>query len=125
MLKLTRFLLVSVASFFVISNVAYATPSFTEEAKIKNLLAIVEGADLIFIRNGSEYNAEKAKSHLLRKYKHTKKRLSTAEQFIIHVASKSSMSGKPYYVRLKDGTQVKAVEWLKGQLNATYVSNQS
>ena len=53
-----------------------------------------------FIRNGSEHNAADAESHLRLKLSKTKKRLSTAEQFVDKVASGSSISGKPYQVKL-------------------------
>ncbi len=56
--------------------------------------------DIVFIRNGSEHNASEAAAHLRLKLGNTKNRIDTAEQFIDKVASASSITGKPYLVRL-------------------------
>jgi hypothetical protein len=71
-----------------------------EEARVEALLAALQQRDdVVFIRNGNEYDAARAASHLRLKFDHSKNRLGSAEEFIDKVASSSSLSGKPYMVR--------------------------
>lgn len=77
---------------------------FTEEQKISHLIAYVRSLDgAIFIRNGSEYPAKTAAEHLQMKREKAGSRVKTARDFIDNLASESSMSGKKYQIRLKDG----------------------
>lgn len=69
-----------------------------------------------FIRNGSEYDAKAAEAHLRQKLNYGGERLKTAEQFVEYCATKSSMSGKAYQIRLPDGKTVESGPWLLGQL---------
>ncbi|EPS5684619.1 YfeK family protein [Cronobacter sakazakii] len=95
----------------------FATPLLAklnahEEARIAAMLsALGEKKDLTFIRNGSSHNSEEAVSHLQLKLSKTRNRLDTAEQFIDNVASNSSVSGKPYLVRV-DGKEETAQVFL-------------
>ena len=71
-----------------------------EQTRIDALLdAVGRQSDLVFIRNGSEHTAEEAVSHLKRKLRSAGSRISTAEEFIDHLATSSSFSDKPYMVR--------------------------
>ncbi|MEZ0225966.1 MAG: DUF5329 family protein [Alphaproteobacteria bacterium] len=97
---------------------AHATPSAEEDAAIVHLIGFVRDSGLQFIRNGDAHASSEAAEHLLMKYNNTKRRLSTADEFIDHVASKSSMSGKPYFIRKKDGTEITVAEWLHAELKA-------
>jgi hypothetical protein len=97
---------------------AHATPSSEEDAAIQHLIGFVRDSGLEFIRNGDAHASSEAAEHLLMKYNNTKKRLSAADEFIDHVASKSSMSGKPYFIRKKDGTEIPVSEWLHAELKA-------
>jgi hypothetical protein len=68
----------------------------TESQKIERLIAAVESAkEAVFIRNGTEYSAQDAAGHLRRKLDAAKGKITTASQFIEHIASKSSMRGNP------------------------------
>jgi uncharacterized protein DUF5329 len=87
-----------------------------EQAKIDWLLSEIRNADAVFIRNGVEYNGEKAASHIKSKLFWAGKRVQTVEDFIVGVASKSETSGKPYEIRLKDGTQEPIQKWLRERL---------
>ena len=98
--------------------VAHATPSSEEDAAIQHLIVFVRDSGLEFIRNGDAHASSEAAEHLLMKYNNTKKRLSTADEFIDHVAAKSSMSGKPYFIHKKDGTEIPVSEWLHAELKA-------
>lgn len=80
-----------------------------EQARIEFLLRTVETSGGVkFIRNGTAHDAADAASHLRRKLDHGGKRIQTAEQFIEHAASMSSMTGRKYKVRLADGTTLDA-----------------
>ena len=82
---------------------AFAAP-MTEQQKIDAMIHSVEvlpGAQ--FIRNGSAYDGKAAADHLRSKRNYAGSRIRTAEDFIEGIASRSSMSGKPYQVRFADG----------------------
>jgi hypothetical protein len=71
-----------------------------EQARIDILLqALKLETDLVFIRNGSEHTAGEAVSHLELKLRRAGRRVSTAEEFIDHLASASSLSKRPYLIR--------------------------
>ncbi len=79
----------------------------TEEQKVQQLISYVrhmQGAT--FIRNGSEYNCERAADHLQSKWEKHKEEVKDANGFIDELASKSGMSGKPYQIRFADGKTV-------------------
>jgi hypothetical protein len=78
-----------------------------ENARIEHLISSIEklsGAK--FIRNGTEYNPDKAGAHLRMKLEKGGEKVKTAENFIDGIAAKSSTSGKPYQIRKPDGTLV-------------------
>jgi hypothetical protein len=96
-----------------------STPAMhlTEAAKIQALISSIEqlkGA--VFIRNGSEYDGAKAAAHLRRKLDYAGSKVKTAEQFIDHLATGSSMSGKPYKIRFADGHSVESAVYFREQL---------
>jgi hypothetical protein len=89
----------------------------SEAQKIEALVQAVanlEGA--VFIRNGSEYTAKAAADHLRLKWRNAGKRVKTAPDFIRYCASESSLSGKPYEIRLQDGSTVLSRDWLWTEL---------
>ena len=97
------------------------TPLFGREVKeqrrIDFLLHMVGSLDHSkFIRNGSEYDARAAEAHLRQKLDYGGERLKTAEQFIEYCATRSSLSGKAYQIRLADGNTVEAGPFLRGKL---------
>ena len=89
----------------------------SENEKIESLIAHVEGLkDAKFIRNGIEYDAKTAGAFLRGKWDTNKAKIKTASDFIQQVATKSSTTGKPYLIRLKDGQEHKSGEYLAEQL---------
>jgi Family of unknown function (DUF5329) len=85
----------------------------TEAQKIEALIQAVanlEGA--VFIRNGTEHTPKAAADHLRLKWRNAGKRVKTAPEFIQYCASGSSLSGKPYEIRLQDGRTVRSRDWL-------------
>lgn len=88
----------------------------SEAAKIQALLAAVGRAKFTFVRNGSAYTATQAREHLEFKLSRAGGRIRTARDFIRHIASKSSFSGRPYLIRFPDGRELPAAQWLHGEL---------
>ncbi len=98
---------------------AHATPSATEGQLIDTLIQrVAKMSSMVFLRNGSEYNAADAAKHMQAKYDHFKKELVTAEDFIARCASHSEMTGQAYRVKLHDGAVRDAGEFLNGELRA-------
>jgi hypothetical protein len=95
----------------------------SELQKIDALLDSVKSSDVTFIRNGNEYTAKEAHDHLRKKLKAAQnswfappREEWTARLFIEKVASRSSISGRPYRVRFQDGKVIEARGWLMGML---------
>ncbi len=89
----------------------------TPEDEINALLTEVQNQNgLVFIRNGSEYSASQAADHLRVKWKAGGDRIKSAEEFIIYCGTKASVSGVKYKVRLSNGKEQFADEFLTGVL---------
>jgi hypothetical protein len=92
---------------FLWAGSALAALEGRELARVEALLQVLSTkTDITFVRNGGRYPVDKAVKHLRRKLDSAKGKISTCEQFIDHVASRSSISGKPYSAILADGTEV-------------------
>jgi 3-mercaptopyruvate sulfurtransferase SseA len=88
-----------------------------EQQRIDFLLHSVETArEIVFIRNGSEYDGTAAGKHLRDKLAYAGERVKTAEQFIQYCASESSMTHRKYTVRLADGRTVDSAVYFGGLL---------
>lgn len=72
-----------------------------ERAKIGYLLNEIERAPFTFIRHGREYDNKTTASHLREKYYERLREVRTARDFINKVGTRSSVSGRTYWV--KDG----------------------
>jgi Family of unknown function (DUF5329) len=88
----------------------------SESEKIQRLIAAVETSNVVFIRNGGEYNAKAAADHMRLKLSRAGSRISTARDFIRYIGTRSSMSGQPYYIRTADGRRVESAAWLNRKL---------
>jgi hypothetical protein len=104
-------------------TVLLAAPAFgrpyPERSRIAYLIdSIAALHDARFIRNGSEYDSAQAADHLRLKLRHAGSRVSTAEDFIVYCATRSSMSGEKYRIRFSDGRIVDTAEFLRGKLAA-------
>ncbi len=69
-----------------------------------------------FVRNGEAFDAQRAARHLRMKLEFAAGRVRSVDEFIDHVASRSSTTGRPYLVRLADGSEVPAAQWLRAEL---------
>lgn len=90
-----------------------------EQEDIEYLLSYVAESNCVFIRNGKEHQSREASEHLAMKYNYVKARIKTADAFINTIASKSSLSRKPYTIRCEKDTQPFPVQqWLTEALAA-------
>jgi len=104
---------------------AYAQ-NFSEGAKIRYLIGSVEALQgVMFLRNGSEYDARKAADHLRLKLKTAGNRVKTVEDFIRLCGSKSSISGEAYRLRFPDGTTMYAEAFFRERLKALVADTSS
>ena len=97
-------------------GLARATPDPAVAETIEYLIASVSESDLTFIRNGKRYAGNEAAEHMRKKYDYFDDDIVSAEDFIRLAATRSLMSGKPYYVVLADGTRTKTADWLGTRL---------
>ena len=88
-------------------------------AEIEYLLTTMGQSECTFIRNGKEYDADDAESHLRMKYRRGKRYAGTADDFIDNLASRSSMSRKPYLIACDGGVPGESGTWLR-ELLADY-----
>ena len=100
--------------FAILLCLVCAPAAFAEEhmdGEIDHLLETVANSNCVFVRNGNEHGPEAAKDHLSLKRRRGKRYFSSTEDFIDRLASGSSWSGKPYYIRCEDGQQRLASSW--------------
>lgn len=108
--------ILTIAFVFLWIEAGYGQDS-READKIQYLISSVEtlkGAQ--FIRNGKAYGAKMAGDHLRLKLKVAGDQIKTAEDFIRHCASKSSLSGEPYQIRFSDGTTLESAVFFRRKL---------
>ncbi len=85
----------------------------TEAEKIDVLIRSIEMLeDAQFYRNGSLHSAQESADHLRMKLKRAGNRISTAQEFVDNIATKSYLSGKEYKIIFSDGNEVKTGEFL-------------
>jgi uncharacterized protein DUF5329 len=94
---------------------ATATPDATAQGEIDHLLDFVGTSSCTFVRNGAPGTADAARKHLEFKYTFAKSRLTTAEDFILHLATSSSTSGEPYKI-ICNKKERPAGAWLADEL---------
>jgi hypothetical protein len=90
----------------LIGGPSYMQQAINDEQKINQLILFVEKTDAKFIRNDVEYSGVDAAKHLKMKREKAGSKIKTAKDFIDQIASKSSMSGKPYQMKYKNGTLI-------------------
>ena len=106
------------------SGLSYPTVASSAElnavgkTEIEHLLKRLEVSNCRFQRNGSWYTAAQARTHLAKKYQYLldKQLLGSAEDFVSGCATKSSMTGKPYWVQCGTQEPVRSADWMAIQL---------
>ncbi len=86
-------------------------------AEIDYLLRSIGSSRCTFIRNSKQYTAEEAEAHLRMKYRFGKRHATTSEKFIAQLASVSSVSKKPYYLKCEGEDKMPSGDWLTHRLN--------
>ncbi len=99
------------------------TMADTAETEIHYLLETIGQSECTFVRNGEAHDATEAESHLRMKYRNGKFWIDDAEHFIERIASKSSWSGKPYFIDCPDADREPSADWLSDKLAAHRKSN--
>jgi hypothetical protein len=89
-------------------------------AEIDALLSQLAASGCQFKRNDSWHTAGEARAHLLKKleYLADKQAVGSAEQFIERAATRSSVSGKAYWVKCGDAAAQPSGDWLGAELRA-------
>jgi hypothetical protein len=102
-----------------------------EEKKVEYLFRAIKTSELKFLRNNKEYSAIEAAEHLRKKLEAAKsswlapKRENwTALMFIEKIASKSSLTGKSYWIIQPGGTTLSSRDWLLARLKEFEASSQ-
>ena len=96
---------------------AAAGPSPAELARIERLLAMITSRrDIRMVRNGRDYDPETAVRFLRGKLDAMGSDVRTAEEFIDRIATRSSTTGQLYWVRLPDGRDIPAGDFLHVEL---------
>ena len=112
--KLQKIAALSLA--LLIGNVAMAAS--VADPEIEYLLTTVGNSGCEFIRNGDVHAGPDAEAHLRMKYKRGQRWVSSAEDFIERLASKSSWSGKPYQVQCPGAAPMPSEIWFTDKLGA-------
>lgn len=96
----------------------FAQPPASVHSEVHGLLQDVERSGCEFGRNGTWHDARAAVVHMRGKYDYLVARdlISTSEDFVERVGTKSSMSGQPYQVRCTGGAPLASGQWLKSRL---------
>lgn len=91
--------------------------------EVKHLLDFVSSSHCIINRNGSEYPAEKAVTHIQKKYDYFRDDIKNTEDFIEYSATKSTMSGSYYTVTCAGEKTIKTRDWLLTELKRFRLEN--
>ena len=107
----------SLGGMALVAGSSAAAPPPLEQLRIDKLIRHVEvQKGMKFIRNGTEYSCEEAAKFLRGKMDSMGAEVTSARDFIERIASKSSMSGKPYHVRFSDGRLITSAQFLGDEL---------
>ncbi|WP_133500760.1 DUF5329 domain-containing protein [Cognatilysobacter terrigena] len=94
---------------------ALAAPPASTQREITQLFDALDHSGCRFNRNGSWYDAHKARAHLQDKYDYLLRRdaIHSTDDFIDLAASKSSMTGRAYFVQCPGTTEVPSATWFR------------
>jgi len=117
MYRIEHFVYVCLFSMLVLPSAEAASTDNALLRTINHLLTYVEESNCVFIRNGKEYNSKEAAKHIKTKNDTLMFDTKTPEEFIELAASKSMLSGQPYFVRCVDHSPVPSADWLSKELS--------
>jgi hypothetical protein len=113
-----RQLLTSIFALLLTASIALGFDAQTK-AEIDELISYIQKSGVRFIRNGTEYSGTEGAAHLRDKLAKAGGRVKTTDDFIMGIASKSYLSGKPYLVKFADGHTEPTGDWLRAHLAET------
>jgi hypothetical protein len=102
---------------FLLSCAECVFAAESAEVEVELLITAVAASDCIFERNGTSYTSAQAADHLRLKFRRGIKNVKSAEDFIDRLASKSSISDKPYFITCPQAERETSGSWLNRQLN--------
>ena len=104
----------------MLSMAVRADPPLGVQVEISFLLTEVAKSNCEFYRNGRWYDGKRAAAHLQDKYGSSlyAQRISSADEFIEAVATRSSLSGKAYAIRCAGSVVVPSALWFRERLAA-------
>ena len=93
------------------------TPTNTQR-EIASLLESVGSSGCSFYRNDTWHTAKQAQKHLQMKFTGTSggEGITSAEDFISRIATRSSLSGRPYRIRCAGAVESDTASWFLDQL---------
>ena len=119
----------AIAIFFLVAFLiapAFSQQDNNEQRKIEYLIGSIANLhDARFIRNGTEYDSQRAADHLRVKLHYADGRVKTAEDFIVYCATGSSMTGGVYRIKFADGRLVATATFLRDKLAAYSAQEQA
>jgi hypothetical protein len=103
---------------FATSFAAFAAPPPATQREIAGLFDTLEHSNCRFARNGTWYDATRARAHLQRKYDWLLRRdaITRSEDFIALAATRSSMTGRAYLVQCPGAAVVESGPWFRRAL---------
>lgn len=104
-----------IASGFSVRAIA-AELNHAESDKIEFLKQQILQSECQFERNGKTYSAETALKHISKKQDFYKKKINSAQDFINYTATKSHLTGKPYYLVCEEQQKKSLSHWLNNKL---------
>ncbi|MGK0443793.1 MAG: hypothetical protein ACJA1U_000721 [Bermanella sp.] len=87
------------------------------QAEIQHLMAFVQQTACEYERNGTRHSGKDALEHIQKKYDYYEDDIQTTEDFIRLSATKSTMSGKEYWVHCPNKKAITSQQWLLDELN--------
>lgn len=95
-----------------------AAPMRAEEtAKIEQLLSALGALKNVnFIRNGRMHSSTQAVAHMRRKWEAAGTKISSAQDFIEQIGTRSSSTGQLYQLRYADGRMQNSADFLQAEL---------
>ncbi|MDJ0917497.1 MAG: DUF5329 domain-containing protein [Woeseiaceae bacterium] len=117
--------LITLLAALLLSLAANADIGEQSAAEIEHLINSIAVSDCTFVRNGKRHSPVAAEKHLRMKLKRGKRYVSDAESFIERLASKSSMSKKPYFIECDGAEPVPSGDWLMERLAEFRSSDQA
>ena len=94
------------------------------QQEIAHLLNFVANTTCQYERNGTMHDGVEAQKHIKKKYHYYLDKINSAEDFIKYSATKSTMSGKKYFIHCTNSPVQQSSDWLLHELKI-YRANQS